>query len=201
MRYLRMFEEFDPILQIVVRISEDFDIEIIDAIKSNAMVAYRLKGSEESKNEIKSLESEYDNLSQDLGYNLTFTRTNRRMIGSKPMPTIFYAVFHKGSLEDAALAWLKEVYGRDMEQRVGEEPGSPWVRKSSFVEWMKDGMQILKAYDPADAPQCADEAYVNYHQTIAFLDEFNLTNKVRDGILYDWASYLTGREIKRISIY
>jgi hypothetical protein len=204
MRYLRMFEEFDPIVQVMVRICEDFGVEMEEVIKSDAMIAYRLKGSEDDKDEIQKLSSEYGELAEDLGYDLTFTRTNRRMIGSKPMSTIFYAVFHKGSIEVAALAWLKEVYGRDMEQRVGEEPGTPWVRKSSFVEWMKDGKQILKAYDPQEAPQCADEAFVNYHQTWAFIDEMLNTEtngKTVGRILCDWASYVTGREIKRVSIY
>jgi len=202
MRYLRLFEEFDPIVQVMVRICEDFGMEMEEAIKSDAMIAYRLKGGEDDKDEIQKLSSDYVELAEDLGYVLTFTRTNRRMIGSKPMPTIFYAVFHKGSIEVAALAWLKEVYGRDMEQRVGGEPGTPWVRKSSFVEWMKDGKQILKAYDPQEAPQCADEAFVNYHQTWAFIDEmFNEDGKTVNRILCDWASYVTGREIKRVSIY
>ncbi len=91
-----------------------------------------------------------------------------------------------------------------MEKRVGVEPGTPFVRKSSFVEWMKGGKQILKAYDPTEAPQCADEAFVNYHQTWAFIDEMLNTEtngKTVGRILCDWASYVTGREIKRVSIY
>lgn len=203
MRYLRLFEEFDPIVQIMVRICEDFDMEMVEAIKSTTMVVYRLQGDESSKSNLENVIDEYKYLAEDLGYDLTFTRTRKRLVGSKPLPTIFYVVFHKGSLEDAALAWLKEVYGRDMEQRTGVEPGTPWVRKSSFVEWMKDGKQILKAYDPQEAPQCADEAFINYHQTWAFLDEmFNRYGTLlSQRILCDWASYVTEREIKRVSIY
>ena len=199
-----MFEEFDPIVQVMVRICEDFGMEMEEVIKSDAMIAYRLKGGEDDKDEIQKLSSEYGELAEDLGYNLKFTRMKSRLIGSSTMPTIFYAVFHKGSMEEAAIAWLKEVYGRDMQQRVGEEPGTPFVRKSSFVEWMKDGKQILKVYDQTEAPQCADEAFVNYHQTWAFIDEmFNdgIYGKTVTRILCDWASYVTGREIKRVSIY
>lgn len=196
-----MFEEFDPIVQLMVRICEDFGMEMEEVIKSDAMIAYRLKGGEDDKDEIQKLSSEYGELAEDLGYNLKFTRMESRLIASL-LPTIFYAVFHKGSMEEAAISWLKEAYGRDMEQRKNVEPGTPWVRKSSFVEWMKDGKQILKAYDPQEAPQCADEAFVNYHQTWAFIDEmFNEDGKTVNRILCDWASYVTGREIKRVSIY
>jgi len=204
MRYLRLFEEFDPIVQVMVRICEDFDMEMEEVIKSGSMISYRLKGSEYNKDEIQKLSLEYSELADDLGYNLKFTRTKRRLIGSKQMSTIFYAVFHKGSMEEAALAWLKEVYGRDMEQRVGVSPGTPFVRKSEFVEWMKDGKQILKVYDPQEAPQCADEAFVNYHQTWVFLHEMlneGIYDKTVNNILCDWASYVTGRDIKRVSIY
>lgn len=199
-----MFEEFNPIVQIMVRICEDFEMEMLEVIKSDVMIAYRLKGSEDNKDEIQKLSLEYNELAEDLGYNLKFTRTKGRQIGSTTMPTIFYAVFHKGTMVHAATEWLKEVYGRDMEQCVSVEPGTPWVRKSSFVEWMKDGKQILKVYDPAEAPQCADEAFVNYHQTWAFLDEMigsKFYDKTINSILCDWASYVTGREIKRVSIY
>ena len=204
MRYLRLFEEFNPIVQIMVRICEDFDMEMLEVIKSDAMIVYRLKGSEDNKDEIQKLSLEYNELAEDLGYNLKFTRTKSRSIGLGQMSTIFYVVFHKGSMEEAALAWLKEVYGRDMEQRVGVSPGTPFVRKSEFVEWMKDGKQILKVYDPQEAPQCADEAFVNYHQTWAFLHEMlneGIYDKTVNNILCDWASYVTGREIKRVSIY
>lgn len=203
MRYLRLFEEFDPIVQIMVRICEDFDMEMVEAIKSTTMVVYRLQGDESSKSNLENVIDEYKYLAEDLGYDLTFTRTRKRLVGSNPLPTIFYVVFHKGSIEDAALNWLKEVYGRDMIQRAGLSPGSPWVRKSGFVEFMKDGKRILLVYDPQGAPQCADQAYVNYHQTWAFLDEmFNkhVDSKVPERILCDWASYVTGREIKRVSI-
>ncbi len=198
-----MFEEFDPIVQVMVRICEDFGVEMEEVIKSDAMVAYRLKGEESSKSNLENAADDYKDLAEDLGYDLTFTRTSKRLVGSKPLPTIFYVVFHKGSLEDAALNWLKEVYGRDMEQRAGLSPGSPWVRKSGFVEFMKDGKQILLVYDPQGAPQCADQAYVNYQQTWAFLDEmFNRHGTLlSQRILCDWASYVTGREIKRVSIY
>lgn len=203
MRYLRLFEEFDPIVQVMVRICEDFEMEMLEVIKSDVMIAYRLKGSEDNKDEIQKLSLEYSELADDLGYNLKFTRTDK-MVGSTTMPTIFYTVFHKGTMEQAATEWLKEVYGRDMEKRVGVEPGTPWVRKSEFVEWMKDGKQILKVYDPAGAPQCADEAFVNYHQTWTFLDEMiasEFYDKTINSILCDWASYVTGRDIKRVSIY
>lgn len=204
MRYLRMFEEFNPIVQIMVRICEDFEMEMLEVIKSDAMIAYRLKGSEDNKDEIQKLSLEYSELAEYLGYNLKFTRTDKRMVGSTTMPTIFYTVFHKGTMVQAATEWLKEVYGRDMEKHVGVEPGTPFVRKSSFVEWMKDGNQILKVYDPAEAPQCADEAFVNYHQTWAFLDEMiasEFYDKTINSILCDWVSYVTGREIKSVSIY
>jgi hypothetical protein len=204
MRYLIMFEEFNPIVQIMVRICEDFEMEMLEVIKSDAMIAYRLKGSEDNKDEIQKLSLEYSELAEYLGYNLKFTRTDKRMVGSTTMPTIFYTVFHKGTMVQAATEWLKEVYGRDMEKRVGVEPGTPFVRKSSFVEWMKDGKQILKVYDPQEAPQCADEAFVNYHQTWAFLDEMiasEFYDKTISSILCDWVSYVTGREIKRVSIY
>ncbi len=199
-----MFEEFNPIVQIMVRICEDFEMEMLEVIKSDAMIAYRLKGSEDNKDEIQKLSLEYSELAEYLGYNLKFTRTDKRMVGSTTMPTIFYTVFHKGTMVQAATEWLKEVYGRDMEKRVGVEPGTPFVRKSSFVEWMKDGKQILKVYDPQEAPQCADEAFVNYHQTWAFLDEMiasEFYDKTISSILCDWVSYVTGREIKRVSIY
>jgi hypothetical protein len=201
MRYLRLFEEFDPIVQIMVRICEDFEMEMEEVIKSGAMIAYRLEGSEDNKDEIQKLSLEYSELAEDLGYNLKFTRTVKKM---PTMPTIFYTVFHKGTMVQAATEWLKEVYGRDMEQRVGVSPGTPFVRKSGFVEWVKDGKQILKVYDPQEAPQCADEAFVNYHQTWAFLDEMlneGIYGKTVNKILCDWASYVTGREIKRVSIY
>jgi hypothetical protein len=199
-----MFEEFNPIVQIMVRICEDFEMEMLEVIKSDAMIAYRLKGSEDNKDEIQKLSLEYSELAEYLGYNLKFTRTDKRMVGSTTMPTIFYTVFHKGTMLQAATEWLKEVYGRDMGKRLGVEPGTPWVRKSSFVEWMKDGKQILKVYDPVEAPQCVDEAFVNYHQTWAFLDEMiasEFYDKTINSILCDWASYVTGREIKRVSIY
>lgn len=198
MRYLRLFEEFDPIVQVMVRICDDFDMEMEEAIKSETMVAYRLKGEESSKSNLENAADDYKYLTEDLGYDLTITRTRKRLVGSKPLPTIVYVVFHKGNLEDATLAWLKEVYGRDMIQRAGLS------RKSGFVEFIKDGKQILLVYDPQGAPQCADQAYVNYHQTWAFLDEmFNKHggSKVPERILCDWASYVTGREIKRVSIY
>jgi hypothetical protein len=206
MRYLRLFEEFDPIVQIMVRICDDFEMEMEEVIKSSAMIAYRLEGSEDNKDEIQKLSLEYSELAEDLGYNLKFTRTVKKM---PTMPTIFYTVFHKGNMVQAATEWLKEVYGRDMEQRVGVSPGNPFVRKSGFVEWVKDGKQILKVYDPQEAPQCADEAFVNYHQTWAFLDEmlnrpttfWGPESPIPTSILCDWASYVTGREIKRVSIY
>lgn len=198
MRYLILFEEFDPIVQIMVRICEDFDMEMVEVIKSMAMVVYRLKGDESSKSNLENAIDEYKYLAEDLGYDLTFTRTRKRLVGSKPLPTIFYVVFHKGSIEDAALNWLKEVYGRDMEQRKGS------FHKISFVEWMKGDKQIIRAYDPTEAPQSADQVYVNYHQTWAFLDEMINKyggSKVPERILCDWASYVTGREIKSVSIY
>jgi len=103
----------------------------------------------------------------------------------------------------AATEWLKEVYGRDMEQRVGVSQ-----RNREYVEWMKDGKQILKVYNPTSESQI-DEAFVNYHQTWAFLDEmlnrpttfWGPESPIPTSILCDWASYVTGREIKRVSIY
>jgi len=201
MRYLRLFEEFDPIVQIMVRICEDFEMEMEEVIKSGAMIAYRLKGSEDKKDEIQKISFEYAELAEDLGYNLKFTRTEKRMVGSTTMPTIFYVVFHKGTMVQAATEWLKEVYGCDMEQRVGVGQ-----RNREYVEWMKNGKQILKVYNPTSESQIVDEAFVNYHQTWAFLDEmlnrpstFGINQKIQ--ILCDWASYVTGREIKKVSIY
>ena len=202
MRYLRLFEEFDPIVQIVVRICEDFGTEMQEVAKSDALVAYRLKGGELAKDDIQGAAEEFRYLAEDLGYDLTFTRTSRRLVGSTQMPTLFYAVFHKGSLEDAALAWLKEAYGPDeLEQRQGSSPGTPWVKPSTFIEWMKDGKQILKVYD-RDKSWTDTEAFVNYHQTWALLDEmFNSVSKTVERILCEWAGYVTGREIKKVSIY